>query len=414
MPDRDATFRYIGITAIALLLFGLGGWYLFISRQTTGIQDTGAARGFDIGIPSFSGSRGSTSENIALGFAAASQADAAKAGNAKRPPRLWKVSTTPVAGAGFISTGSSTILRFIERSTGNVFDADPETSALVRRTKTLMPRTYEALVGGGESVILRSLDENDAVVTFAGRIGTTTTEDGSAPLVGKSLGTDLRDVEVSRVPDIVFLASVAGDAHLLRASLDGSTPKQLAAFSVDNFNVRLLSDDRITLAERAASAVPGNAYELGKDGSLSPIVRGVPGLTILPRASSTAVLIGSDSGQGIALSIRPSKDGTTLSLPLQTVADKCVWAPGAGLMAYCAVPQTSTGTYFLDNWYRGDVHTADSWFKVEGGAGTAESFFTIDADSAIDVERPTMDDTGIYIEFMNARDKSLWLLRITE
>jgi len=32
----------------------------------------------------------------------------------------------------------------------------------------------------------------------------------------------------------------------------------------------------------------------------------------------------------------------------------------------------------------------------------------------IDVENPSVDANGEYIAFMNARDKSLWLLRIAE
>ena len=35
-------------------------------------------------------------------------------------------------------------------------------------------------------------------------------------------------------------------------------------------------------------------------------------------------------------------------------------------------------------------------------------------DIMLDVENPAIDDAGAYIAFMNAADKSLWLLRIKE
>ena len=412
MPGHETTFKHVGIAAIVLLMFGLGGWYFFISRQTTDIEGAALSRGFSIGVPSFSGSRGSTAENIESGFGTPLSGE--QNGEAKRPPRLWRVSTTPVAGAGFVSTpGSTTILRFVERSTGHIFDADPRTSAVTRRTNKLIPKVYDALVGSGDSIIERSLNAEGALSTFTGTLGTTT-EDGFVPLLGADLGSDVRDIALLKSSDIVFLMPGSVGTQLVRTGIDGSKSKPLLSLFVSNFKIAVTLDERITLIEKTASGIPGNAYEVGNGGVLAPLVRNIPGLTILPRTGSSALLIGTDTGESLFLSLRTSKEATLTSLPIKTIADKCVWVPGISLTAYCAVPLTPPGANFLTNWYRGTVHTNDSWFKVEGGAGTAESFFTTDTDTMIDVERPLIDETGNYIAFMNARDKSLWILRINE
>ena len=82
--------------------------------------------------------------------------------------------------------------------------------------------------------------------------------------------------------------------------------------------------------------MPGYAYTLKADGQLVPLVRGVLGLTVLPKTSSPLLLYGSSSGAG--LSLVGVASGTPQTIPLATVADKCVWLPGNSDIAYCAVP----------------------------------------------------------------------------
>ena len=82
------------------------------------------------------------------------------------------------------------------------------------------------------------------------------------------------------------------------------------------------------------------------------------------------------------------------------------------LVAYCAVPQFVTSNAFLNDWYRGAIHTSDSWWRVDVSADTVELIFAPETDTPIDVESPIMDDRGEHIAFINAIDKTLWLLRI--
>src|SRR5262249_13636486 len=95
-----SVFKYIGIAAVILLLVGVPGWSFFLRNHATGITGLDEARGFSIAIPSFTGSRSSTAENIASGSDTESLLSVQT--EKSRPPRLWKVSTTPIAGAGFV------------------------------------------------------------------------------------------------------------------------------------------------------------------------------------------------------------------------------------------------------------------------------------------------------------------------
>jgi hypothetical protein len=408
MPNRETTFMYIGFAAIGLLVVGLAGWYFFISRQTADLSALDEGRGFAIGVPSFTGSRGSTAENIAGGFGASSEPEEGEEGEPQRPARLWQVNATPVAGAGFVNVGSTTLLRYVERSTGHVFDVNPMTGSVERRTNRLIPKVYEASVGEDDTVVARSINNDGQRETFVGTLGTTT-EEGYTPLSGVDLGPDIRDIALTR-DGIVFLADATdGGTRLIRSKIDGSDPVVVRSFAAGDFNLTILSDERVILVEKAASGILGHAYDVGD--TLTSLGR-APGLTLLARASSTATLIGSDDGS-LSLSVRANKDATLLPLDIKTVAEKCVWLTSVSLTAYCAVPQTPPAPGFLTGWYRGTVHTTDSWYVVDAGAGTSESFLEMSIDDAIDVERP-LTDGGNFIAFINARDKSLWLLRIIE
>lgn len=412
MKKHETTFMYIGFAAIGLLILGLAGWYFFISRQTADLETLRESRGFDIGVPSFAGSRGSTAENIEGGFGFAPSTESpAEEGEEPRAPRFWRVSTSPVAGAGFVQVGPTQILRYVERSTGHIFDVDPLTGVVTRRTNRLIPKVYEALIGPNDTVVHHTITDAGERETFVGQLATTTV-DGFTPLTGTDLGPAVRDIALTK-SGILFLSETeSGATQLIEAEIDGSKPVERRVLSAGDFRLESLSDGRAILTEHPASGIPGYSYEAGS--TLIPLARAIPGLTLAARASSTAVLIGRDDGSKLSLAVRPTKDASLVPLDLATIADKCVWMPGISLTAYCAVPRTLPTLGFLTNWHRGTVHTSDSWHLIDAGAGKTEKFFDIREDDAIDVERPMTDEGGNYIAFINARDKSLWILRIIE
>ncbi|MFZ2719426.1 MAG: hypothetical protein WAZ27_00995, partial [Minisyncoccia bacterium] len=340
MRDIDTTFKYVGLAAIALLVFGLAGWYVFIGRQTADVGDLSESRGFNVGVPSFTGSRGSTAENIALGFGASliEAGVASSSGERPRPPRMWRVSSSPVAGAGFVQSGDANTLRFVERSTGHVFDADPRTGTVARRTNRLIPKVYDAAVGPGGAIVARSFSDEGVRATFVGSLGTTTV-DGFTPLEGVDLGPQITDIAFTSSSSILFLTREKGGTQLIRSGLDGSKSTQVVSLFAGEFDMNLLPDGRVTLTEKPASGIAGNAYEVGKDGSLIALTRNTSGLTLLARASSSALFVGTDAENRLALSVRPSREAALTTLNLATIADKCAWVPGISLTAFCAVPQ---------------------------------------------------------------------------
>jgi hypothetical protein len=426
--DKERIITYIGVAAIVLLLFGLGGWYLFLRNETTAIEGEASARGFSVGIPAFLGSRGSTAANTGaeytggdgggsafarlLGFGQplegekageAAGGDSGKSESDRRAPRFWRVTAAPVAGAAF-TTGTSSRLRYVERASGHVFDADPRTGDVERVTNTLTPRVYEAMVGN-DTVVMRTI-EDGSPVTLSGKVGEAT--DGPAELTLTNLGVDVLDIVATPASDLLLIAAAGTGNHLIRAAWDGSAPKQLLAIRGGDFRIQVAGSD-IVLVERTGSGIPGSAFRASA--SLEALVGNILGLSLKAQPGSNNLLYSSDDGTRLRLFAKRGSSSDA-EIALATTAEKCVW--GSGETAYCAAPRGTIPGLFHDRWYRGEIHTEDSWYTVDAGGGKAATLFTIESGAGIDVENPVIDPSHEYLAFQNARDKSLWMLRIEE
>ena len=434
MQKTATILRYSLIALVVLIVIGLAWWYFFLNSKGETVRETDAGRGAGQDAPSFGSAIGSTYDNILSSLA--TLAGNADGEGTTTPPRLLQVSKTPTAGLGFTGSGlpaaagatqagASTALRFVERSTGYVLevavhpaDGGAKSGVVTRLTNTLIPRVYEAKVSRDGRVIERFLDgTNGAVATILGNIpaASTTAGDTLRALTQTRLPDDIRSIAFG--PDgkeLFYITSgETGGAVGVRVNADGAKPQKIFSSSILGWHAEWLRDGRIILVQNASDGVPGYAYELGKSGSLSPLVAATQGLTLLPRPSSSALVFGASSGSSLTLYAQLDKKSSLSELPLRTIADKCVWSPSEQFIVFCAVPQRPTPANFLDLWHRGEVHTADAWWRVDMSAGRTELLYS-PGDIMLDVENPAIDGEGEYIAFMNAADKSLWLLRINE
>ncbi len=408
--------RSVVAAVVIIAIVALGAWYFFLRSQTQTSQINDAARGVDTQAPSFGGSSGSTYVNTVSTVTGNTQSTAPT----QAPPQLWHITAAPIAGMGFVRSGGTEQLYFVERAAGNILTADPVSGLVTRLTNTLMPKINDALITHDGSVVLRSLDESGRITTFLGTIATTsasTAQATSSPLslYGRSLELDLKTFALNPTTREIFYTmndSSAGTIGI-RSQWNGTKQKRVLSSLISGWQTQWLLDGRIILTENAVDDVPGYAYELKADGSLVTLVRNIPGLTVLPRASSSAIIYGQSSSGSLALFAQADQKTAPVRLPIKTIADKCVWAPSKDLIAYCAVPQTLNGTNFLTNWYMGITHIPDAWYRVDVKTGSAEILnIAQSSDSGIDVENPLLDDSGTYLTFTNAADKSLWMLHI--
>ncbi len=397
---------------LVLILGAFSGWYFFLSTQSRATTAADAARGH-VSLPPTSPLFGTADDSSR---ASATVPGAAPTTQVKRPPRLWHAQIKPVAGMAFVRSAGGERLRYVERATGYVYDVDVETGITERITNTLVPKTYEAIVTPGGRIIQRSLNDEGRIRTTIGVIATSSATESStstAPsLTNISLAADIARITVNpQTGALFYLVRDASGIVGFRSEWNGAKPTRVFSSTIMHWHPLWLSDNRIILVQAAADNMPGFAYEMGPNGAMRPIMRNVPGLTILPRAGG-ALLYGESRAGELALFAQISPTTTAVRLPIKTVADKCVWASGKDLVAYCGVPQGFVGQDFLDGWYRGIIHSSDAMWRVSVSAGAAEIVYTPDTGTSIDIENPMIDSTGSYIAFMNNNDESLWILRL--
>lgn len=422
--------KYIGIVrilatiVIVAALGGLFGWYYFLHarNEQTNAQDEEA--GYDVAAPTFEGSTGSTYANVVSTLGENPGAVATSTTS-----RLWEVSEVPVAGFGWQS-GPSPTLYFVERSSGYVFEAQTQSRSVTRLTDTLRPKMYEAFVTEDGSVLERSIDDTGALITFAGAVASSTpqsvesaTTTSVADLVGTDLPQGITAIAADPVSDTLFYM-IPGPSGVSLVSTDwtGEQEKQLFSSAITGWRLIAPGDGTVVLLQDPLDGAEGYAYQIGKSGSLSLIAQ-APGLTVLPRASSSALIFGSSGGGVLSLYAQPSANASPVPLSIQTIADKCAWSPasaataaGGDLIAYCGVPETIPSQQFLDDWYKGIVHTSDEFYEVDVSDASTTLLYDPagDTNAQLDVEDMSVDPSGQYIAFINARDQSLWILQIAQ
>lgn len=412
------------IVAIVIIatIAGLAWWFFFLRSQTSGISALDAARGLNDVVPSFTDAIGSTYKNIISNFTGSSATSTNS--EAKKTAKLRQVDSSPVAGMGFVGTSTNATLLYVQNSTGYLISTPLDQDVITRVTNTLIPKTREALITANGSAILRGIDGNDAITTFVGTVATssmstttiTTGENGPKPFVGKEMPKNILSIVLNqKTRDITYLtADQKGGSTITQVGWGGGKAKILFTSPLQGWNMMQLADARIILTQKPSDSIPGYVYQLNtRDGTLTPLVRDIPGLTALPQASTSAIIFSASANGEIALYVASSSKAVPSRLSIKTVTEKCVWAPGKELIVYCAVPHSITSNAFLDLWHQGFIHTNDSWWKIDFTTGSTTAL--MDAhDTPLDVQKPIIDPTGEYIAFINGADESLWLLRIKE
>ena len=341
-------------------------------------------------------------------------------------PRLRKISDSPVAGATVMETplGTTTIItiRYIERATGNVYDAKIGSVEPTRISNTTIPKIYEALWAlGGDTVIIRNLRDNgEDIQTLSAKLSrqTGTSSDPSLKqLTGTFLPFNIKEVVVSPSGKRLFyLLENADGATGIISNTDGSSATKTFDSPLGEWLASWPNENTITLATKPAADTDGFLYFLNsKTGKLDGVFGKKSGLTALVSPDTARVLYAEGSRGGILTKIFAVKDGADNSLQLRTLPEKCVWSKKE-VTFYCGVPRAVAPLDYPEEWYQGLVSFSDDIWKINGITGSSTKVADISEPSGaeIDVIKPILTAKEDYLIFINKKDSALWSLRIAE
>ncbi|MBP9668792.1 MAG: hypothetical protein KBE09_00695 [Candidatus Pacebacteria bacterium] len=407
------------IILIILIIGSFFGWYWWLKKQQRAVNVLTEGRGLANGIPAFSGGTlGSTNSNISSSFkelgTTTVTVNARENTRSTSTPAAWRVSTTPAASISISYIGGRPRAFVTERVSGNVFSVDPLTGEAVRVTNTLIPMVYDALWINATDVLLRGMNDRGLVTTFLGHLRNATSSP-TGEMVGEYL--DVGITAVAAHPDGTSFFSI----HPIATGFIG------VIRNANNLNERrvwesvtggwraLWTGNTIKLIQHGSQGVFGSIYSIDPVNRTSrPLLQGVAGLSAAVRADERAIIY-SESYIGSFSTFLKTPEGTR-TLPIKTLGEKCAWSPSNENIAICAVPDGLGEEALPESWYSGRVHFNDTLWLVHADTGEVRellnpgTFFGV----PVDVTNPNIDPSGLFFTFIDSKNSTPWLLRISE
>jgi len=157
--NQTLKMKKILIILILIILIGFAGWVFFSMRSTPQNGDGVSIRDF------FPFGRESVEEDLEETPVISTPEEGEEVvGSPQKLPALRKISQSPVAGATVFLQGDETIVRFVDRATGHIFETNAKTPGIQRISNTTIPQIQEAFWVGRNNVILRYLKEDGETI----------------------------------------------------------------------------------------------------------------------------------------------------------------------------------------------------------------------------------------------------------
>jgi len=426
MKTRNLTIVFI---ILILILAGMGYWYFFMGGNgSTGGDDTntdGGPTGFqpiDRNIPGPSGNNGSTGTDDDE-FPTSVPTTTAKV------PALRLLSDTPVGGYGASTTASTTVVRWVDRGRGNIYETNGDTLDVKTISNTLVPMVYTSIWNKNLTAFIGSIFDRDtstAPALFAEikrrpesslATSTDTSQETKTEyeLKGKNLPENTIAFAASPKRDRIFiLVNESGTGIGYVSGFSGTNATKIFETPLTQLNVEWPEENTIAITTKGSAETPGYLYFVDpKTGIWKKIAGPVSGMSTKVSHDAKRVFI---SGTGANGSIRSlilniaTKEVT--DAVIRTLAEKCAWGNFDKEMIYCATPSKIDSSVYPDNWYTGSVSFVDKIWQLNTETEEVHMVSQIinQSDRIIDAYNLDLDSKDNFLFFMNKNDLSLWSL----
>ncbi|OGJ05278.1 hypothetical protein A2456_03700 [Candidatus Nomurabacteria bacterium RIFOXYC2_FULL_36_19] len=312
-------------------------------------------------------------------------------------------------------------LRYVEKTTGNIYQTFIDKIEERKFTTTLIPKVYDAYFGNrGGSVVMRYLKGNERTIeTF---LGTMPKEllggdsGGNTEIKGSFLPDNIKDISISPDGSKMFYLFNSGD-NMIGTILNFSTNKKVQIF--DSPFTEWISQwpnsgttGTIALSTKPSANVPGYMYKMSETGkNLTKILGDINGLTTQTSPNGKLVLY---SDNNLFLNVYDTNTMNSSILGIRTLPEKCVWGK-LGDSIYCAVPKSIEAGDYPDTWYQGEVSFSDQFWKIDIKTGNATILIdplAVEKGEEVDGTKLTLDSGENYLFFVNKKDNFLWKLNL--
>lgn len=339
-------------------------------------------------------------------------------------PRIRKISGEPVAGAVIWNTGTTSIVRFVEKGTGNVYEARSDTVKIERLTNTTIPKIVRAywLPDGSGFLAQTLMPEYEIIETSFVKLAKNDKPLETEVLtpftsVVSKLPTGIKELSIS--PDgkrIFYYTSNGFISNWFSSNPDGTKSTSLGSYRLNEWLPMWYSSNSILLQTKSSAFAESYMYELNPTTkSLRKIGGSEVGLSSLPSPDGESVLI-SSGGSFPELALTASKTAIKTPTSARTFADKCVWSKTEKNIVYCGVPSLIPQADYPDSWYKGLVGTEDNIKKIDvlNDISYDVIYLSNSTGEKIDIVDLNISKDDSHLIFKNKFDEYLWMLRVSE
>lgn len=330
--------------------------------------------------------------------------------------KLRKITSEQVAGAGVIDVKAGSVLRYIEKATGHIFEVELFSPRAGRISNTTIPMVYEAFWGNkNDSLITQYLKEDDVTIdTYSitlKNISTSTENTISGSAMSESISS------VSTYGTSVFYLEEGSEASFGYVSnFDGKNKKQIWNSPIKELLSQYVNARTVALTTKPEESTPGFMYFIDTvTGNTKKVLGNINGLSTLANPTGTSILY-LDQGEGAIMYTYEIKTMVNDATSPATFPEKCVWGKKDSNFIYCAVPKNFIRSGELTNWYKGFISTNDDVWKYDLKNKTSKIIadLTLESGEKIDLIKPVISDNDQYLVFVNKIDNSLWSLDLTK
>jgi len=327
---------------------------------------------------------------------------------------LIQLTQKAVSGATFASNG---MVRYIEKSTGNIYDIASQGGNANRISNTTLPGIFESYWSpNGEQVVVRYVEKNESSISDVIRNFSVTSIDAtSTSIKGVLLLSSIETVSSSPKENKIFYMIPLDGANVgITASFEDKKQKQILSTPFGEWISAWPSERVISLLSKPSAIAEGYLYKLDPvSGAFERVLPGINGLTALWSPDANYVLYSESGYDNFRTFIYSVKDKKVSSFDVTTLPEKCVWSKINKGIVYCAVPASLPSAKYPDDWYQGLISFNDQIWKIDILKGTTE-IIPFSAGMNLDIVNLFFNKNEDHLLFQNKYDGTLWSLHLTE
>lgn len=414
------------LIAIILAILAGAGYYWFFYRNNTPQNTQSTSSINQQGFNPLNPSGGTINQEPINQNTQGNQVDYSSDTNPTKIPTLRHLSSEPIGGYFASTTASSTVVRYVDRGTGHIYETTMDSPDINKISNTTISKVYESYWNKDlTAMIIRYIKSGtDTITNFYAEIRPSTEDQNSTSttpfeIKGKFLSPYISSLAVSPKRDKIFTFNIENGKGIGYISgFDESKKTKIVTMPFTMAIAEWPEDNSVTITTKASGVSSGFMYLLDtKKGSYKKIIGGIQGLTTKTSPDGKYVLFSKGgSEKNLGTYTFNIKDGTTDEVIFGTISDKCVWSKENADEVYCAVPTDIPQGIYPDDWYKGKVSFSDKiWFlNVSTGQVKQVANLLNLSNELIDVTDISLDPKENFLFFVNKKDLTLWSLDLND